>query len=110
KKKKIDFVRCNPNGDQANCVVQQTPKMPWSPELPSKLPASTAQYLYVYGESPSVGEESFGSLEGSADGATPAEIDMGSGDSGIETAERKGKLVTKDGLSFNNLLIFLSVV
>uniref|UniRef100_A0A3P9K499 Uncharacterized protein n=1 Tax=Oryzias latipes TaxID=8090 RepID=A0A3P9K499_ORYLA len=41
------FVRCNPNGDQANCVVQQTPKMPWSPELPSKLPASTAQYLYV---------------------------------------------------------------
>lgn len=62
------------------------------------------------GESTPIGEESFGSLEGSADGATPAEIDMGSGDSGIETAERKGKSVTKDGLSFNNLLIFLSVV
>lgn len=41
------FVRCNPNGDQTNCVVQQTPEMPWSPELPSKLPSSTAQYLYV---------------------------------------------------------------
>uniref|UniRef100_A0A8C8DU03 Uncharacterized protein n=1 Tax=Oryzias sinensis TaxID=183150 RepID=A0A8C8DU03_9TELE len=40
------FVRCNPNGDLANCVVQQTPKMPWSPELPSKLPASTVMVCY----------------------------------------------------------------
>lgn len=39
------FVRCNPEGDQANCVIQQSPEMTWSPELPAKLPASTAQYL-----------------------------------------------------------------
>jgi len=39
------FVRCNPEGDQANCVTQQSPKMAWSPELPAKLPASTARYL-----------------------------------------------------------------
>ncbi|XP_011490480.1 uncharacterized protein LOC101156394 [Oryzias latipes] len=127
------FVRCNPNGDQANCVVQQTPKMPWSPELPSKLPASTAQHLEAEpvegesppnededdyeteveeeetpmesedGESPSVGEESFGSLEGSADGATPVEIDMGSGDSGIETAERKDGEMSKMKTLFSSM-------
>lgn len=39
------FVKCNPEGDQANCVTQQSPKMAWSPDLPAKLPASTARYL-----------------------------------------------------------------
>ncbi|XP_034536607.1 serglycin [Notolabrus celidotus] len=39
------FLRCNPEGDQANCVTQQSPEMAWSPELPAKLPSSTAQYL-----------------------------------------------------------------
>ncbi|XP_065809111.1 serglycin [Labrus bergylta] len=39
------FVRCNPEGGQANCVTQQSPEMTWSPELPVKLLASTAQYL-----------------------------------------------------------------
>ncbi|CAG05688.1 unnamed protein product [Tetraodon nigroviridis] len=39
------FVRCSPDGDQANCVTQQTPEMTWSPDLPAKLPASTAQFL-----------------------------------------------------------------
>ncbi|XP_041792114.1 serglycin [Chelmon rostratus] len=39
------FVRCNPEGDQANCVTHQSPPMAWSPDLPGKLPASTAQYL-----------------------------------------------------------------
>lgn len=39
------YVRCNPNDGQANCVTYQTPEMPWNPDLPSKLPASTAQYL-----------------------------------------------------------------
>uniref|UniRef100_A0A3B3XCQ8 Uncharacterized protein n=1 Tax=Poecilia mexicana TaxID=48701 RepID=A0A3B3XCQ8_9TELE len=34
------FLRCNPAGGQANCVTQQSAEMPWSPELPSKLPAS----------------------------------------------------------------------
>uniref|UniRef100_A0A3Q2WXM2 Chemokine interleukin-8-like domain-containing protein n=1 Tax=Haplochromis burtoni TaxID=8153 RepID=A0A3Q2WXM2_HAPBU len=39
------FMRCNPDGDQANCVTQQSPEMEWSPDLPSKLPASAAEYL-----------------------------------------------------------------
>ncbi|XP_051800976.1 serglycin [Acanthochromis polyacanthus] len=39
------FVKCNPEGGEANCVIQQTPKMAWSPDLPAKLPASAAQYL-----------------------------------------------------------------
>uniref|UniRef100_A0A3B3UAA1 Uncharacterized protein n=1 Tax=Poecilia latipinna TaxID=48699 RepID=A0A3B3UAA1_9TELE len=34
------FLRCNPADGQANCVTQQSAEMPWSPELPSKLPAS----------------------------------------------------------------------
>uniref|UniRef100_UPI0037E738F7 serglycin n=1 Tax=Semicossyphus pulcher TaxID=241346 RepID=UPI0037E738F7 len=40
-----NFVRCNPEGDQANCVTLQSPEMKWTPELPTKLPASAAQYL-----------------------------------------------------------------
>ncbi|XP_073320954.1 serglycin [Pagrus major] len=39
------FVRCNPEGDQANCVTLQSPEMAWTPDLPAKLPALTAQYL-----------------------------------------------------------------
>ncbi|XP_018522202.1 serglycin [Lates calcarifer] len=39
------FVRCNPEGGKANCVTQQSAEMEWSPDLPAKLPASTAQYL-----------------------------------------------------------------
>ncbi|GLD49032.1 uncharacterized protein AKAME5_002737700 [Lates japonicus] len=39
------FVRCNPEGGKANCVTQQSAEMAWSPDLPAKLPASTAQYL-----------------------------------------------------------------
>ncbi|XP_041642929.1 serglycin [Cheilinus undulatus] len=45
KKAVYKFVKCNPEGGQANCVTQQSPEMTWSPELPSKLPASAAQYL-----------------------------------------------------------------
>uniref|UniRef100_A0A8C2X0I3 Uncharacterized protein n=1 Tax=Cyclopterus lumpus TaxID=8103 RepID=A0A8C2X0I3_CYCLU len=41
------FVKCNPEGDQANCVTQQSPKMAWSADLPAKLPASTAHYNVV---------------------------------------------------------------
>lgn len=40
-----NFVRCNPEGDKANCVTYQTPEMAWSADLPEKLPASTAKYL-----------------------------------------------------------------
>ncbi|KAM4743626.1 serglycin [Anableps anableps] len=50
------FVRCNPEGGEANCVTQQSSKMPWNPDLPSKLPASDAEYLDaepVEDESPS---------------------------------------------------------
>ncbi|XP_051236504.1 serglycin [Dicentrarchus labrax] len=55
-----NFVRCNPEGDKANCVTQQSPEMAWSPDLPAKLPASTAQYLEaepVEDESPMRDEE-----------------------------------------------------
>ncbi|XP_056237269.1 serglycin [Seriola aureovittata] len=54
------FVRCNPKGDQANCVTQQSPEMAWNPDLPGKLPASAAQYLEaepVEDESPQREEE-----------------------------------------------------
>lgn len=54
------FVRCNPEGGNANCVTQQTSKMPWSPDLPSKLPAADAKYLDaepIEGESPSRDEK-----------------------------------------------------
>ncbi|CAN9506976.1 unnamed protein product [Ophioblennius macclurei] len=39
------FVRCNPDGDDANCVTYQTQEVELSPDLPAKLPASAAQYL-----------------------------------------------------------------
>nr|XP_057945098.1 serglycin-like [Doryrhamphus excisus] len=39
------FVKCRPDDDGANCVTHQSPEMEWSPELPTKLPASTVQYL-----------------------------------------------------------------
>lgn len=39
------FVKCNPEGDQTNCVTFQSPRMALTPDLPAKLPASTAQYL-----------------------------------------------------------------
>ncbi|XP_054626754.1 serglycin [Dunckerocampus dactyliophorus] len=39
------FVKCRPDGDRANCVAHQSPEMEWTPELPTKLPASSAQYL-----------------------------------------------------------------
>ncbi|XP_039993143.1 serglycin [Xiphias gladius] len=54
------FVRCNPEGGQANCVTQESPEMTWSPDLPAKLPASQAQYLEaepVEDESPEIEEE-----------------------------------------------------
>ncbi|KAM7406253.1 hypothetical protein PAMP_000641 [Pampus punctatissimus] len=54
------FVKCNPKGDQANCVTHQSSEMAWSPDLPAKLPAATAQYLEaepVEDESPLGDEE-----------------------------------------------------
>ncbi|XP_071401245.1 serglycin [Centroberyx affinis] len=39
------FVRCNPSGDQPNCVTHQSPVMALDPDLPSRLPASAAQYM-----------------------------------------------------------------
>ncbi|XP_042356219.1 LOW QUALITY PROTEIN: serglycin [Plectropomus leopardus] len=54
------FVKCNPEGDKANCITQKTPEMAWTPDLPAKLLASTAQYLEAEpeeGESPPREEE-----------------------------------------------------
>uniref|UniRef100_A0A3P8W8R4 Uncharacterized protein n=1 Tax=Cynoglossus semilaevis TaxID=244447 RepID=A0A3P8W8R4_CYNSE len=42
------FLKCNPTGDRTNCVTHQSPEMEWSPELPGKLPASTAQNMLVF--------------------------------------------------------------
>ncbi|XP_068178538.1 serglycin [Antennarius striatus] len=39
------FVKCNPEGNQANCITHKSAKMAWSPELPTKLPAADALYL-----------------------------------------------------------------
>uniref|UniRef100_A0A3B4VH32 Uncharacterized protein n=1 Tax=Seriola dumerili TaxID=41447 RepID=A0A3B4VH32_SERDU len=105
------FVRCNPEGDQANCVTQQSPEMAWNPDLPGKLPASAAQYLYVpmccgkmeeeetpmiseQGESPGdfLPEEGSGGYEGSAFGGVimahpafgTAESETGSGEKDMD--------------------------
>uniref|UniRef100_A0A3B3Z9R7 Uncharacterized protein n=1 Tax=Periophthalmus magnuspinnatus TaxID=409849 RepID=A0A3B3Z9R7_9GOBI len=40
-----NFLKCNPEGDQANCITHQTRSMEWSPDLPTKLPASLADLL-----------------------------------------------------------------
>uniref|UniRef100_A0A3P9C0N5 Uncharacterized protein n=1 Tax=Maylandia zebra TaxID=106582 RepID=A0A3P9C0N5_9CICH len=64
------FMRCNPDGDQANCVTQQSPEMEWNPDLPSKLPASAEaeEEESKLSESPGIflGEEGSGGYEGSA--------------------------------------------
>lgn len=39
------FVKCKPDGDQANCVTYQSPEMAYSSELPPKIPASAAEDL-----------------------------------------------------------------
>ncbi|XP_051920389.1 serglycin [Hippocampus zosterae] len=39
------FVKCRPEGNHANCVTQRSPQMEWSPDLPTKLPPSSAHYL-----------------------------------------------------------------
>uniref|UniRef100_A0A668ATT0 Uncharacterized protein n=1 Tax=Myripristis murdjan TaxID=586833 RepID=A0A668ATT0_9TELE len=41
------YVRCNPNGDQSNCITHRGPQMELNPDLPSRLPASAAEYMYV---------------------------------------------------------------
>ncbi|KAM9409569.1 uncharacterized protein KZ484_001747 [Pholidichthys leucotaenia] len=39
------FLKCNPANGLANCVIHQSPEMELNQDLPSKLPASSAQYL-----------------------------------------------------------------
>ncbi|KAG7482320.1 hypothetical protein JOB18_018725 [Solea senegalensis] len=108
-KASYQFVRCNPNGDQANCVTYQSPEMPWSQELPAKLPASTAQYLKAETvkdehapenkeDKMGVEEESSGYYEGSAfevplnrdQGFVATESDPGSGESWTDMDLNKG--------------------
>ncbi|XP_045889636.1 serglycin [Micropterus dolomieu] len=74
------FVRCNPEGDQANCVTQQSPEMAWSPDLPAKLPASTAQYLEaepVEDESPEEDEDKMDEYEEMEEEETPMMSEKG---------------------------------
>ncbi|XP_059210358.1 serglycin [Centropristis striata] len=76
------FVRCNPEGDQANCVTHGTAKMEWSPELPSKLPASTAEFLEAEaeeGENPRQEEEEEEMLVRDEEGESPVLTEEGSG-------------------------------
>ncbi|XP_040059410.2 serglycin [Gasterosteus aculeatus] len=117
------FVKCNPEGDQANCVTQQSPSMAWSPDLPAKLPAATAQYLEAEpeedesllgeeevdfemdedkkpdeieaGESPVETGDGSGGHEGSAD-VLAGDWAMGETGSGVYWAEKDGEQY-KDG-------------
>ncbi|XP_017274142.1 serglycin [Kryptolebias marmoratus] len=81
------FVTCKPGNGQANCVTQRA-EVPWSRDLPTKLPASVGQYLNakpVENESPEdnkVEEEE--TPVRSEDGESPdmPESDGGSGDYG----------------------------
>ncbi|XP_049893655.1 serglycin isoform X2 [Epinephelus moara] len=92
------FVRCNPEGDQANCVTQKSTEMAWSPDLPAKLPAATAQYLEAEpeedgGESPTWEEEGVDEMEeeydeGVEEGESP--ITGEEGESPVETEEGSG--------------------
>lgn len=93
------FVRCNPEGDQANCVTQKSTEMAWSPDLPAKLPAATAQYLEAEpeedgGESPTWEEEEGVDEmeeeydEGAEEGESP--ITGEEGESPVETEEGSG--------------------
>ncbi|KAK5873842.1 hypothetical protein PBY51_018845 [Eleginops maclovinus] len=83
------FVKCNPEGDQANCVTQRGPEMSWTPELPNKLPAANAQDLEAEPEEdespPSeedveiVTEENVEGSMTSEEGESPVWIEDGSG-------------------------------
>ncbi|XP_037103030.1 serglycin [Syngnathus acus] len=69
------FVRCRPEGDLTNCVTQQSPQMEWSPDLPTKLPPSSAEYL----DAQPVDEE-----EGSASTSESFEVEQPEDGSGYE--------------------------
>ncbi|KAM9816648.1 serglycin [Neosynchiropus ocellatus] len=93
RKARYNYVKCNPDGDQANCVTYQSAEINWTPELPSKLPAFTVEYLEanaVEGESRAqgrkLGEIGSGSYEGSGSQSTESteafvtmEPELGSG-------------------------------
>ncbi|XP_074469228.1 serglycin [Sebastes fasciatus] len=108
------FVRCNPDGDQANCVTQKGPEMAFTPDLPAKLPASTARYLEAEpeeGENPweeddvnaeaepeggeSPWEEDDVELEANPEGENPWEED----DIELETEEEGKPMKSEEGES-----------
>ncbi|XP_040898848.1 serglycin [Toxotes jaculatrix] len=110
------FVRCNPEGDQANCVTQQGPEMAWSPDLPAKLPASEAKYLEakpVEDESPQREEEEEDEMEEemlSEGGESPMSVQAEEGSGGYEgsayyglyVADRPYESETGSGESWTN--------
>ncbi|XP_035017378.1 serglycin [Hippoglossus stenolepis] len=101
------FLKCNPDGNQANCVTQQTPVRPWRAGLPDKLSPAAAQYLeaasveyelpVISGQPPQPEEGSAG-YEGSASewpfiadrAFGTAESETGSGESGSDMDLYKG--------------------
>lgn len=110
-------------------MTLQTPEMAWSPDLPAKLPASTAQYLEaepVEGESPMMGidekeevedydtpiksedgespdfnpqDEGSGYFEGSAMADAASEVPEGETGSGMSSTERDGETLKGENMS-----------
>lgn len=71
------FVKCNPEGGQANCITHQSADMEWSPELPTKLPAAAAQYLE----------------------AEPVEDEKPEVEEGVEEEEEESPMMSEEGES-----------
>ncbi|XP_077569514.1 serglycin [Stigmatopora nigra] len=75
-----NFVKCQPQGNDPNCVTQQSPPMEWSPDLPKKLPPSSASFLDAL---PVEDEGSTGTFEMERELLEPVDFSgSGSGDSG----------------------------
>ncbi|XP_077448822.1 uncharacterized protein LOC144068288 [Stigmatopora argus] len=75
-----NFVKCQPQDNNPNCVTQQSPPMEWSPDLPNKLPPSSASFLDAQ---PVEDEGSSGTFEMEPELLEPVDFSgSGSGDSG----------------------------
>ncbi|XP_053721542.1 serglycin-like isoform X1 [Synchiropus splendidus] len=77
RKARYNYVKCKPDGDQANCVTHQSAEINWTPDLPSKLPAVAVEYLeanHMEGEKRTQGrklvEDGSGFFDGSGSQST----------------------------------------
>ncbi|KAM9860898.1 serglycin [Aulostomus maculatus] len=86
------FVRCLPDGNQANCQTQKSPDIQWTPDLPVRLPASTAESL---GAEPEQGEETKSLQHSGIQMSSWFRLnDDGSGNSVEQFAEQSGDMAT----------------